>query len=217
MSPRIVLIDDHRMMREGLRALLEKDSGMEVVGEADNGREGMDMIAKLSPDVVVMDITMPELNGIEATREMKAANPGLKVIALSVHTEKQYVLGALDAGASGYVVKTGAYEELQRAIKAAIAGRKYLSSEITDVVLENSRGEKAMARPGAILALGTREREVLQLLAEGCTSGSIAVKLHISIKTVETHRRNLMGKLNLHTVADLTKYAIREGMTSLDS
>lgn len=197
--------------------MLEKDSGMQVVGEADNGRSAMTLIAKLSPDVVVMDIGMPELNGIDATKGIKAANPDVKIIALSIHTETQYVLGAIDAGASGYVVKTAAYEELASAIQAAMAGKRYLSPEITDVVLDNKRGEPARGPGGTSSILGSRERQVLQLLAEGSTSKNIAVKLHISVKTVETHRRNLMSKLNLHTVADLTKYAVREGMTSLES
>jgi DNA-binding NarL/FixJ family response regulator len=216
MSTRVILVDDHRMVRQGLRALLEKNPGMEVVGEADDGRSAVELIVKLSPDVVVMDISMPELNGIEATRELKATAPGVKVIALSIHTEKQYVLGAIAAGASGYVAKTGAYEDLARAIEAAMAGKKYLSSEITEVVLENNLDGQGAALHWRSTDLGAREREVLQLLAEGYTSGNIAAKLHISVKTVDTHRRNLMRKLNLHSVADLTKYAIREGLTSLE-
>jgi two-component system response regulator NreC len=216
MSVRVLLVDDHRMMREGLRALLASAPDIEIVGEASDGRTALDLVRSLLPDVVVMDVGMPELNGVEATRQIRAGNEGVKVIALSTHTDQNYVHHMLEAGACGYVLKISAHDELLRAVRAAILGRTYLSPEIAGVVVERSTHAHAGGEVSAYSTLGAREREVLQLVAEGKTSAETAKEMHISIKTVETHRRNIVQKLGLHGTAELTKYAIREGLTTLD-
>jgi len=206
------------MMREGLKALIQQEAGMEVVGEADNGKEAVQLAAKAGAHVIVMDVAMSDLNGIEATRKIIAANPNTKVVALSGHANREFVREMLTAGASAYVLKKRAYEELVRAIREVMTGKKYLSPDIARgvvdgyVELSSSTSEKP-----AFMLLTDREREVLQQLAEGKSTKEIADDLRVSVKTVETHRRNIMEKLNLHSVAELTKYAIREGVTSLDT
>ena len=217
MSVRVLLVDDHRIMREGLRALLAGESDIEIVGEAADGRTALDLVRTLAPDVVVMDVGMPELNGVEATRRIRSEHEGVKVIALSTHTDSRYVHHMLEAGACGYVLKIGAHGELLRAVRAASLGRTYLSQEIAGLVVERSTHTHAQGEVSAYSTLGAREREVLQLVAEGKTSAETAKQMHISIKTVETHRRNIAEKLGLHGTAELTKYAIREGLTSLDA
>jgi len=217
MKTRVLLVDDHQMMRQGLRSLLAQASDIEVVGEADNGRTALDLVRTLSPDVVVMDVGMPELNGVDATRRIRAEHPGVKVIALSTHTDKRYVHHMLDAGACGYVLKIAAHDELLRAVRAASVGKTYLSPEITGLVVERSTSSHPRGELTAFSTLGAREREVLQLVAEGKTSSETAKQMHISLKTVESHRRNIVQKLGLHGTAELTKYAIREGLTSLDN
>jgi DNA-binding NarL/FixJ family response regulator len=216
MNIRVVLVDDHKMMLDGLRALITEAPGMEVVGEAADGRTALDLVRTLSPDVVVMDIGMPDLNGIEATRRIRTEYSDTKVVALSTHVDKRYLHGMLEAGASGYVVKIAAHGELVRAITAAKAGKTYLSPEIAGYVVERSTHGIEGGEGTAYNSLGPREREVLQLVAEGKTSAETAKKMHISIKTVETHRRNITQKLKLHGTAELTKYAVREGLTSLE-
>ncbi len=216
MSVRVLLVDDHQMMREGLRVLLSGAPDIEIVGEASDGRTALDLVRTLLPDVVVMDIGMPELNGVEATRQIRAEHEGVQVIALSTHTDKSYVHHMLEAGACGYVLKISAHDELLRAVRAASRGRTYLSPEIAGVVVERSTPAHAGGKVSAYSTLGAREREVLQLVAEGKTSAETAKQMHISIKTVESHRRNIVQKLGLHGTAELTKYAIREGLTSLD-
>jgi two-component system NarL family response regulator len=216
MSIRILLADDHQIMRDGLRAILAAEPGFQIVGEAENGRDAAAIARTLVPDVVIMDIGMPDLNGVEATRQIKADNPVVKVIALSMYADRGYVLGILEAGASGYVLKTGAYDELQRAVKAVIQGKTYLSPDVTQMVVDAQVRGPAQDGASPQTRLGPREREIVQLLAEGHTSPEIARRMHISTRTVETHRRNIMKKLDLHSVAELTKYAIREGLTSLD-
>jgi DNA-binding NarL/FixJ family response regulator len=163
-----------------------------------------------------MDIGMPDLNGVDATRQIKAQSPGIKVIALSMYADRGYVLGILEAGASGYVLKSGAYDELQRAVKAVMQGKTYLSPDIAQMVVDARVRASSQADASTQDRLGPREREIVQLLAEGHSSPEIARKMHISTRTVETHRRNIMKKLGLHSVAELTKYAIREGLTALD-
>jgi DNA-binding NarL/FixJ family response regulator len=211
------LVDDHRIMRDGLRALLSAASDIEIVGEASDGRMALDLVRTLAPDVVVMDIGMPELNGVDATRQIRIANPRVNVVALSTHTDRRYVHHMLEAGACGYVVKIAAHEQLLQAVRAAALGRTYLSPEIAGVVVDRSTRAHAGGEVTAYSTLGEREREVLQLVAEGKTSAETGEQMHISIKTVETHRRNIAQKLGLHGTAELTKYAIREGLTSLDS
>jgi len=216
MSVRVLLVDDHQMMRDGLRAILGRRSDFEVVGEADDGRTALAQASSLQPDVVVMDVGMPQMNGIEATRRLKKETPGSRVVALSTHSDKRYVLNMIEAGASGYVLKEAASEDLLRAVEAASLGEHYLSPQITGAVFEPWRNTASRGKSSAYRNLGTREREVLQLLAEGKTSKEIAARLNLAVKTVETHRRNIGQKLDLHSIAELTKYAIREGLTSLD-
>lgn len=217
MKTRVVLIDDHKMMREGLAAMLATAPDIEVVGEGADGRSALQLARTVQPDVIVMDIAMPDLNGIEATTRIRAEHPRVKVVALSLHSDKRYVQHMLDAGASGYVLKVAAYDELLRAVRAASLGKDYLSPEITGAVVERSSHAHSGGGVSVYSTLGSREREVLQLVAEGKTSAETAKHMHISIKTVETHRRNIVQKLGLHGTAELTKYAVREGLTSVES
>lgn len=208
------------MMRDGLRALLAKERGVEVVGEAQDGREVLRLAEKLRPDVVLMDIGMRDLNGIETTRILTSRQLDLKVVALSMHSHKQLVMGMIRAGASAYVLKDCAFRDLAVAVRHVIEGRHYLSPNIVGVVLQdcvakNAGDSAGCAMPGE--GLTARQREVLQLIAEGVTTKDIACRLHVSAKTVETHRKQIMERLNLHSVAELTKYAVREGLTSLDT
>jgi DNA-binding NarL/FixJ family response regulator len=215
MAIKIILADDHRLMREGLRSLLETQPGIEIVAEAENGRETLQLVQKHKPDVIVMDISMPDLNGIDATRQIVSEFPKIKIIALSMHTNKKFIVEMLTAGASGYLVKDSALEELSKAINAVINNKVYLSPIITSVVVEDYRVSKSPADILAPVSLTPREREVLQLIAEGKTTKEIADYLNLSVKTIETHRMQMMNKLNIHSVAELTKYAIREGITTL--
>ena len=217
MSIRVLIADDHKIMLAGLRSLLEKRPEFEVVGEAENGRKAVKMALENKPDVVVMDVSMPDMNGIEATTQVVEGVPGTRVIALSMHSDKRFVIGMLQAGASGYLLKDCASQELANAILQVAAGRKYLSPEIAGVVIDDFlQGGYSGQTATAKTSLSAREREVLQLIAEGWSTKQIASHLYVSIKTIETHRRQIMKKLDLHTIADLTKYAIREGLTSID-
>lgn len=216
MGVRILLADDHGVVREGLHSLLEKQPDMEVVAEAANGRETVALSRRLKPDVVIMDITMPDLNGIEATRQIVADTPGIKVLALSMHSTRKLVLEMLSAGASGYLLKHSAFEELGRALQTVMNNQIYLSPKIAGVLVDNYLQALKARDPSAVAALTCREREVLQLLAEGKGTKEIAERLHVSVSTVESHRKQIMDKLNLHSIAELTKYAIREGLTSID-
>ena len=210
---RVLLVDDHGLMREGLRSILERESDVEVVGEAASGRAAVELARTLEPDVVIMDVAMKDSNGIEATRQLRSAQPNIKVIALSSHSDSRYVSAMLDAGACGYVLKANAYDELRRALVAAKQDKSYLSPDVTESVV-GRRGERELDPSHA--SLSPREKEVLQLLAEGLSSPQIAKRLYIATSTVESHRRSVMRKLRIHSVADLTKYAIREGLTSLE-
>ena len=218
MTIRLLIADDHTMMREGLKALIQKEDGMQVAGEAANGKETVELVRKSGAHVVVMDVAMPDLNGIEATRKILRDNPHIKVVGLSGHANREFVREMLKAGASAYVLKSRAYEELVQAIREVMKGRKYLSPDVARGVVDeyveistNIRGNPAF------VVLTERERETLQLLAEGRSTKEIADDLNVSVKTVETHRRNIMDKLDIHSVAELTKYAIREGITSIDA
>jgi DNA-binding NarL/FixJ family response regulator len=215
MATRILLVDDHALVREGLRALLTSNAETQVIGEASTGREALELARNLDPDVILMDVGMPDLNGFEATRQMKSTAPGARVIALSTHSDKRYVLAMLEAGARGYIVKSAAGEELVRAIETVNRNQIYLSPAIAGVVVDSYLGREYPEEGIGAALLGSREREVLQLLAEGKSSPEIAAVMHISVSTVETHRRNIMRKLDLHSVAELTKFAVREGLTQL--
>jgi len=201
-------------MREGLCALLQKEPDIEVVAEAADGRTTVQLARELSPDVVIMDIAMPDLNGIGATRQIIAEFPGVKVVALSMHADKPFVAGMLKAGASGYLLKDCAFEELARAIKAVVANQIYLSPGIVGVVIEDYVRRLRKTDGLTLSPLTPREGEVLQLLAEGKNTQQIASLLRLSVKTVGTHRRQIMKKLDVHSVAELTKYAIQQGLTS---
>jgi len=215
MTMRILLADDHKIIREGLRKLLQDQPAMTVVGEAENGRRAVQLARELTPDVVIMDVTMPEMNGIEATTQIRSAMPSVKVIALSIHTDRRFVTQMFRAGASGYLLKDCAFEELARAIRTVMEGQAYLSPGIADVVVEGFLNGLAAEVGPAAPTLSGREREVLQLTAEGRTMKEIASALNVSVKTIETHRRQIMLKLGINSVAELTKYAIRQGLTPL--
>lgn len=216
MKLRILLADDHKIVREGLRTLIEKQPGTEVVGEADSGRMALKLTRELKPDVVIMDITMPDLNGIEATRQIHSEIPGVKVIALSMHSDKRLVAGILMAGASGYLLKEDCDSgELARAIRAVATNQTYLSPKIGEVVIKDYVRHLSMNTSSPFSILTPRECEVLQLLAEGKNTKEIASSLHVSVKTVETHRNKIMEKLDIRSIAELTKYAIRERLTPL--
>lgn len=216
MSVKIILADDHRIMREGLRALLEREAGIEVIAEADNGRTTVELSRELNPDVVVIDIGMPDLNGIDATRQIISESPAVKVIALSMHSDRKFVREMLSAGASGYLLKDSAFEELGIALTTVINNQTYLSPKIANTVVKDYLGKVEPKESKVSPALTKREREVLQLIAEGKTTKDIASHLYVSIKTIETHRKQIMDKVGLNSVAELTKYAIREGLTSLE-
>jgi DNA-binding NarL/FixJ family response regulator len=217
MKTRVLLADDHQIIRDGLRALLEKESEFTVVGEAENGREAVRLARELEPDVIVMDIAMPDLNGIEATHQIREEFPNARIVALSMHMERKFVTRMLEAGASGYVLKAGAFEEVSAAIRKVMTDRVYTSPKVTDIVMEDYVRQLSRPKQEERSPLTPREREVLQLLAEGNSSKEISSSLNISINTVDTHRHRIMEKLNLRSVAELTKYAIREGLTSIDS
>ena len=214
---RILLAEDHTIVRKGLRALLEDEPGMEVVGEAQDGREAVEKAGELRPDVVVMDISMPSLNGLEATRQITKRLPEVKVLILTVHTSEEYIFQILRAGASGYVVKNAAPAELVSAIRAVHRGDSFLSPSISQKVIEEYVRQVEAATPEeAYDLLSDREREVLQLVAEEHTNQEIAERLYISVKTVENHRAHLMKKLDIHSTAGLTQYAARRGLVGPD-
>jgi DNA-binding NarL/FixJ family response regulator len=212
----ILLADDHGILRSGLRSLFNQQADMKVIGEAENGRVAVSMARQLSPSVVVMDITMPELNGIEATRQIMAEAPAAKVIALSAHSDRKFVSEALKAGAVGYLPKASAFEEVTAAVRTVAEGRIYLSPRIANFVIEEYIRSGTLQKSSKSTSLSPRERETLQLIAEGLATKEVARRLSVSVKTIETHRARMMVKLNLGSVALLTKYAIREGITSLD-
>jgi DNA-binding NarL/FixJ family response regulator len=213
---RIVLADDHAVFRVGLRTLLDMEPDMQVVGEAGDGRQLLDLLLKIAPDVVVMDVSMPGLNGMDATRQALAQTPGLRVVALSMHSQHRFVAGMLDAGATGYLLKSGPIAEVVTAVRSVAAGDVYISPSIAGMVVKgylSTSGDE----PPLLALLSSREREVLQLLVEGHTTKTSARRLRLSERTVETHRWQLMDKLGMHSIAELTKYALREGLISLDN
>ena len=214
MTIKVLIADDHQIMREGLRSLLEKEIDIQVLGEAEDGRMIQRMAQELLPDVIIMDVAMPDMNGIEATRQIVAQLPGVKIIALSMHDDRRFVLNMLKAGAAGYMLKDCAFKDLAKAIRVVMSHKTFLSPEVADIVVKDYLCATQPAEASVFNLLSPREREVLQLIAEGKTSALIGESLHISIKTVETHRQQIMVKLKIRSVAELTKYAIREGLTS---
>lgn len=214
MGIKIILADDHKILRDGLRNIIEKSVEMSVVGEAENGRQAMELCSKLKPDVVVMDVAMSGLNGIEATKQIVAENADCKVIALSMYSDKRFVKGMLDAGAFGYILKDAASDELIHAIKTVLANQKYVCQKISKIIL-TELFNSPQGNDEKVLSI--REKEILQLIAEGKSSKEIGEILFLSSKTVDTHRKNIMDKLELRSLPELTKYAIRSGLTTLDS
>ncbi|MCP5416692.1 MAG: response regulator transcription factor [Chromatiaceae bacterium] len=215
MKKRILIVDDHKIVREGLRSLIEDDGSYEVVGEAANGREALKLVRQLLPDLVIMDVAMNEMNGIDATRQLTRVAPDVRVLALSMHSDSRYVKQMLEAGAMGYLVKENAFEEIAAALRSVLAGRLYVSPQASGAILQDIVHGQGM-EGDAVSPLTTREKETLQLIAEGHSTAEIAERLFVSVKTVETHRKKVMDKLELRSVAELTKYAIREGITSVD-
>ncbi|MFH1379193.1 MAG: response regulator transcription factor [bacterium] len=215
MSIRLLIADDHKIVCLGLKTLLEKETDIKVIAEADNGRSAVKLCLDLLPDAVIMDISMPELNGIDAARQIIAKTPHVKVLILSIHMDKHFVAEALRAGVSGYVLKDSAFEELKTAIHTVLSGHVYLSPAITGVVVKDYVNSLIQNQNTISSMLTEREREVLQLLAEGQPTKQIALKLGVSVKTIETFRSNIMEKLDIHSIAEITKYAIREGLTTV--
>jgi len=216
MSIRVLLADDHPMVREGLRSLLEKEDDIEIVGEAEEGRKAVGLVRELLPDVVVIDITMPNLNGVDATRQIVKEFPAVKVIALSMHSNVMFVTEMLKAGASAYVLKECFIDELIESIQTVAAGGIYLSPKVTSVVVSDYVKRLSGSAESPLEALTEREREVLQLIGEGKNTKQIARELHVSTKTIEANRRKIMEKLDAHSIAELVKIAIVGGLTSLE-
>jgi two-component system, NarL family, response regulator NreC len=213
---KVLIVDDHGIVRQGLKALIKKRADVKVVGEAEDGNTAIEMASRLTPDVVIIDVTMPNLNGIDATRAIVRKCPNTKVIALSMHADETIVREMFKAGAYGYVLKSYLFDELNKSLEALKKGEHYMSPHIAVLIREDYAASKAKGAVGSKKSLSERERQVLQLVAEGKSIKEISLLLHLSPKTTDAHRRNLMTKLGAASVADLTKYAIREGLTSLD-
>jgi DNA-binding NarL/FixJ family response regulator len=213
---RILIAEDHKMMREGLRSLLEEKLGYTCIVEAADGYEAISKAKECHPDIIIMDIMLPHLNGIEATRQIRAEHSDIEVVVLSMHATRNYILQALHAGASAYLLKDSATEDLAAALAAVSKGGMYLSPAITaDAALKNEAAGLSAKNIADVQRLTRRELQVLQLIADGKSTKEIAAKLEVSVKTIETHRKQVMDKLGIHTTAGLTKYCIREGLTSL--
>jgi DNA-binding NarL/FixJ family response regulator len=212
----VMIVDDHQIVRDGLKAILHNEENIVVTAEADNGRTALKLIKELNPEIVIMDIAMPDMNGIDATRRISAEHPDVKVLILSMHHDKRMVIEVFNAGARGYLLKECASDELLRAIRTLLQGETYLSPKISSIVVKGLKKQQKEEITSDIFSLSSREREVLQLLAEGKSMKEIAFTLDVSIKTVEAFRKRLMDKLKVNSIAELTKIAIREGLTSLD-
>ncbi|MCD4825896.1 MAG: response regulator transcription factor [Phycisphaerae bacterium] len=213
---RILVVDDHEIVRKGLCELLDKQPDLQVVGEAENGRAAVQLAGELQPDVIVMDISMPDMNGMAATKQILRDMPNIRILALSMHPGQTTVSGMFQAGASGYLLKTCALEELVNAVRVVAEGKIFISPEIGDVVLQDYIARVVENQNELSSILSNREYEVLQLVAEGKASKEIASILNVTDKTIESHRSNIMKKLDLHSIAELTKYAVREGLTPLE-
>ena len=217
MSIKILLVDDHGILRSGVELIVNQIEDMEIVGQGCDGHEGIELARKLKPDIVLMDISMPGLNGIDASKEILRENPDIKILALSAHCNRRFVSQVLKAGVSGYALKDGMADELIEAIKAVYASKRYLSEKVAKLVVDDySQGLSSESDEKPIDKLTTRERELLQLIAENKTTKETAMLLHVSVKTVEARRLNIMKKLNVSGIAELTKIAIREGLISID-
>lgn len=216
MSIRVLIVDDHKIMREGLRSLLEKQPDIEIVAEAESAQKALKLVEEITPNLVIIDVVMPSLNGIEATRRILAKVPTIKVIALSMYSDKRFVMEMLRAGASGYLLKDCAFEELDEAIRAVMEDRTYITPRIVDIIVKDYFSQVEKPSSSALSTLTSRQYEVLQLLAEGKTTREIARQMALSVKTIESHRQQIINKLNIRSVAGLTKYAIREGLISPD-
>lgn len=214
---RVLVADDHKIIRDGLKNLIDREPDMEVVGEAENGRDAVKLAQKLKPTIIIMDITMPDLNGIDATRQIISEIKDVQIIALSMHSDKHFVEQMLQAGVSGYLLKDCAFEELNRAVHTVASGRVYLCSEVAGDIVQGYVDQMKRSDPPKAATLSLREREVLQLIAEGHTTRTVSERLNISMKTVESHRKNIMDKLETTSIAELTKIALREGITSLET
>jgi len=216
MPLKVVLVEDHTLVRSGIRSLLESSQEVEVVGDVGDGRAALELCRQLSPDIVLTDVEMASLNGIETARQLHATLPDIKIIMLSMHGDSQYVLESLKAGATGYVLKDAAFTELLTAIRTVAEGRRYLSPPLADLVMDDyvrrANGHQAASD---LDKLSAREREILQMVAEGRSSSQVAATIHISVRTVDTHRYNIMQKLGIHSIAGLTKFAIAHGVTSV--
>lgn len=217
MSIQVLLADDHTIVRDGLKLLLESQPDMRVIGEASNGNEALRLTQELSPDVVLMDIAMPELNGIDAAQRICDEHPKVKVVILSMHSSSEHIFRALRAGAVGYLLKESAGEEVATAVRSAFAGQRYLSAKIENTLIDDYLKQRKMGPVSSPLdSLSSREREVLQLTCEGKTTAEIAEKLYLSTKTVETYRSRFMRRLDIHDIPSLVKFAIQNGIISLD-
>jgi DNA-binding NarL/FixJ family response regulator len=216
MQLEVFIAEDHNLVRSGIRALLDAAPDLKVVGEAANGRQAVEMVRTLRPGLVLMDVAMPELNGIEAARQVISENADTKVVMLSMHEDRHYVFESLKAGATGYVLKSAAFQDLIAAISTVMSGKNYISPALSDTVMNDyirrAQGDEKDTELGR---LSGREREVLQLIAEGNSSAEVAEVLRISVRTVDTHRHNIMNKLEIHSIAGLTKFAIRHGLCVL--
>lgn len=217
MAITVLVADDHEVVRDGLCSLINREEDMTVIGQAENGRRAVELAREITPDVIVMDISMPELNGIDAARQINADASGIKIVALSMHSDRGFVAEMLKAGAAAYLPKDSPGKDVIAAIRTVIAGGIYLPPSLTGLVVADYVRNTADPQKGAFATLTAREREVLQLITEGKSIKETAAQLHVSISTIETHRRNIMDKINIYSVAELTKYAIREGLTSLDA
>jgi len=214
MEPRIIIVDDHLLFRAGLRSVLEKKN-FHIVGEADDGRAAIRLVAKLKPAAVISDISMPGCDGIAFTRQIHREFPDVKVLVVSMHNETRFIMESFAVGASGYLLKDSGIEEISSALEVVLAGRKYIGSNVADVVVGRAVAQWLSESRCELPKISCREREVLQLVAEGKSTREIAASLYVSVKTVETHRRQIMDRLNLPNIAYLTKFAIREGITSV--
>lgn len=214
MASRIVIVDDHPLLRAGLKSMLEK-KGFHIVGEADDGRMGARLIAKLKPQAVITDISMPGRNGIDFTRQIHREFPDVKVLVVSMHNETRFIMESLAAGASAYLLKASGFEEISTALKVVLAGQKYIGPDVAEVVVARAVAQWLSESQCELPKISSREREVLQLVVEGKSTKEIAASLYVSIKTIETHRRQIMGRLNIPNIAHLTKFAVREGITSV--